>query len=112
MRRMGSARGRRIAVLLMAVGLGGCEARIPTAPATGTVRQAGTGAPSWHEVPLLFRRYGATMATLGSKTLLFGGLGNEPHGDTWEWNGSAWTRKTPATSPPARNAAAMATLGN
>jgi hypothetical protein len=28
-------------------------------------------------------------------------------GDTWSWNGTTWTRLTPATSPPARYAAAM-----
>src|SRR6478735_2670518 len=107
---------QRLGVLgLLATGLGGCDARSPAEtaadPETATVRQAGT-LPTWQEVPLLFRRYGAAMATLNGKVVLFGGLGNEPHGDTWEWNGTAWTRKTPSKSPPARNAAAMATLGD
>jgi hypothetical protein len=29
-------------------------------------------------------------------------------GDTWTWDGSTWTKHTPATSPPARTVAAMA----
>src|SRR5262249_55648505 len=28
--------------------------------------------------------------------------------DTWTWDGSAWTKQTPATSPPARSFASMA----
>lgn len=42
------------------------------------------------------------------RTVMFGGLadasGNERN-DTWEWDGSAWTRVLPAHSPPARSAA-------
>jgi len=43
--------------------------------------------------------------------VLFGG--SEPHhsgalNQTWTWNGSAWTKQTPATSPPARGLASMA----
>ncbi len=26
-----------------------------------------------------------------------------PYGDTWEWDGTTWTERTPATSPPARS---------
>ena len=69
-------------------------------------------AVSWREVPLLIRRQGGTMATLGNKVVLFGGIGNNVHGDTWEWDGTAGTRKSPAASPPARNGAAMAALGS
>jgi hypothetical protein len=39
------------------------------------------------------------------RIVLFGGLasGTEAYlGDTWEWDGSAWTDKTPAVSPAAR----------
>jgi hypothetical protein len=44
--------------------------------------------------------------------VLFGGV-NYIHGthllrDTWTWNGSTWTKQAPATSPPAREGAAMA----
>jgi WD40 repeat protein len=45
-------------------------------------------------------------------TILFGGISvttnqSTVQGDTWSWNGSAWTQITPAASPPARYAAAM-----
>jgi hypothetical protein len=44
--------------------------------------------------------------------VLFGGVNvisgtGHTSGDTWTWNGSAWTKQHPATSPPARGAAAM-----
>jgi hypothetical protein len=47
--------------------------------------------------------------------VLFGGIGSSEFGDTWTWNGSTWTKQAPATSPPARDSAAMAydaTTGN
>jgi hypothetical protein len=34
--------------------------------------------------------------------------GSGDHDDTWTWNGATWTQQHPATSPPARQAAAMA----
>jgi len=46
--------------------------------------------------------------------VLFGGQagsGQSPKvhslGDTWTWNGSTWTKRTPATSPPARQLASL-----
>ncbi|HEX2069614.1 MAG TPA: Ig-like domain-containing protein [Actinomycetota bacterium] len=44
------------------------------------------------------------------KTVLFSGDTdtNPPLADTWEWDGTTWTERSPATSPPARNLAAMA----
>ena len=42
-----------------------------------------------------------------SQLILFGGRYPEA-GDTWDWNGSTWTRLSPATSPPARDSATMA----
>lgn len=46
-------------------------------------------------------------------TVMFGGeLGssssNNPAGDTWEWNGTVWTQRSPTTSPPARESPIMA----
>jgi N-acetylneuraminic acid mutarotase len=56
------------------------------------------------------------MATgLNGRVVLFGGAANDSSGnlaflaDTWEWDGTSWTKKTPATSPPARSSHAMAT---
>ena len=42
--------------------------------------------------------------------VLFGGLGegNKPLGDTWTWDGHAWTHEHPATAPPARFGGLMA----
>jgi N-acetylneuraminic acid mutarotase len=60
-----------------------------------------------------------SMATVGNKVVLFGGaplfngvpVRRTVSNDTWEWDGSNWTRLTPATRPPARHGAAMATCG-
>jgi hypothetical protein len=60
------------------------------------------------------------MATLGNKVVLFGGATTDPStgnptsilGDTWSWDGTTWTEEHPATSPPARESAAMARLGD
>ncbi len=45
--------------------------------------------------------------------VLFGGFtraagGTVTFGDTWTWDGSTWTKQSPASSPPARGAASMA----
>jgi hypothetical protein len=46
------------------------------------------------------------------RVVLFGGNSSTAtsvaHDETWEWNGAAWTRGTPATSPPRRFRHAMA----
>ena len=45
------------------------------------------------------------------QVILFGGYGGSGAGtldDTWTWDGSDWTRQSPATSPPARYGASMA----
>ena len=47
------------------------------------------------------------------RTVLFGGLGIDPSGafavraDTWEWDGSAWSQRTPGRSPPGLRSLAM-----
>ncbi len=59
-------------------------------------------------------RYATAMAydSVRGVTVLFGGISNPtspaPLNDTWEWNGSNWTQRTPAASPPGRAAHAMA----
>ena len=46
-------------------------------------------------------------------TVLFGGASlSGVFSDTWEWDGTSWTQLSPAASPPARDAHAMATLGS
>lgn len=56
-------------------------------------------------------RSGAALAAAalpsGGGLLLFGGqTGSTLRGDTWAWDGLAWTQLAPATSPPPRAAAA------
>jgi len=54
------------------------------------------------------------MAQLGKQVVLFGGTadpGQFDLGDTWTWDGIAWTQLHIA-GPPARNGHAMATLGD
>jgi hypothetical protein len=54
------------------------------------------------------------MATLGNQVVLFGGRdGNfDDQGDTWTWDGKAWTKQAPAHTPGAREFAVAATLGS
>ena len=43
-----------------------------------------------------------------NRTVLFGGLSAAGYlGDTWEYNGTNWTQRSPAVSPPARDSHAM-----
>ena len=70
-----------------------------------TLRQAATTPPGSY--------YGCLgqMVTLGSKALLVTGAVGGPTVETWEFDG-AWTRRTPAASPPARDWHAMAAVGS
>ncbi|MBP1157328.1 MULTISPECIES: cadherin-like beta sandwich domain-containing protein [unclassified Paenibacillus] len=62
-------------------------------------------------------RAGAQLAFDGRQLVLFGGYtgsGNAklPLGDTWLWDGTAWTQVQPAQSPPAAYGGQMAYDGN
>jgi uncharacterized protein (TIGR03382 family) len=56
------------------------------------------------------------VAVLGSRVVVFGGnIGGGPGGvtlrdETWEWDGAAWTQRTPSTRPWARDSASAVTL--
>jgi hypothetical protein len=53
--------------------------------------------------------YGLAYDSGRARTVLFGGFGSvSALGDTWEWDGVAWTQRTPPTFPQARFAPAMA----
>jgi hypothetical protein len=59
----------------------------------------------------------ASMATLGDRIVLYGGMqassgGLSPLGDTWTFDGTTWTQATPATSPVIAGYAGIAPLGN
>ncbi|MBI5478412.1 MAG: hypothetical protein HY906_06120, partial [Deltaproteobacteria bacterium] len=67
----------------------------------------------WAKAPVVDGRRYHAMATLGTRVVLFGGQGSAGSlSDTWEWDGTTWTQKLPALSPPARYGHGMATLGN
>jgi hypothetical protein len=54
-------------------------------------------------------RYDSSMvfdAATGT-TVLFGGFNGSELAETWTWNGSVWTKLSPAVSPPALRGAAM-----
>jgi hypothetical protein len=58
-------------------------------------------------------RGGAQIAYDGEQLVLFGGYtgsgsSKTPLGDTWLWNGTAWTEVQPAQSPPAAHSGQMA----
>jgi N-acetylneuraminic acid mutarotase len=56
-------------------------------------------------------RYGAAMAALRSKVVLFGGIGTAYPSDTWEWDGTVWAQDN-VLGPDGREGHAMATLGS
>jgi hypothetical protein len=70
------------------------------------VQGAGSGASSGQPPA----RTGAAIAfdAANGTVVLFGGNGRSRSlGDTWIWDGSAWTQAHPSTSPPARSGAQM-----
>jgi hypothetical protein len=69
----------------------------------------------WHEVsssgPSARIEASMTYDSNHKVTILFGGMDSasgDALSDTWEWNGTTWTQKSPSTSPPARFGAAFA----
>jgi len=64
-------------------------------------------------------RWGGAMASLGGTVVLFGGYGYATpsdsvigyRNDTWVWDGSNWTKRSPTHIPPSRYGAAMGTFG-
>src|SRR5262245_50359971 len=64
-------------------------------------------------VPRPSPRVNAMMSqTPGGRMLLFGGFTGTPVialDDTWEWDGTGWTRLSPTTSPPGRAGGGLVT---
>jgi hypothetical protein len=63
--------------------------------------------------PVPRRDMGMAYDAVEGQTVLFGGFRmSRPHifvyGDTWEWDGLAWTQRAPGTSPSPRYGAGMA----
>ena len=80
---------------------------VPPAPATASsAAPAGAAAP-----PAPSPRYNIGMAydATHGQVVLFGGWGDSGDlDDTWTWDGTGWTKRKPAASPPARCSMGMA----
>jgi RHS repeat-associated protein len=82
-----------------------------------TLTQATFASPSWS--PLAVNspaaRTGAAISTdsSGTRVVLFGGVDGSGTNlsDTWTFDGRFWTQQSPATSPPARHDAVLASEG-
>jgi len=82
----------------------------PHGPTAGAQQQ-----PVWEPVPELCYRWDPAIAydPVRQRSVLFGGRYSNGHGqtylqDTWEWDGTRWSQRTPLHSPPGRSLAAMA----
>jgi hypothetical protein len=106
--------GRRLTAgaiaLLSVVGvLGVFSPAVQASPSLGLnwTRQAPASSPPARADAAI--AYDAATGTV----VLFGGYtrtasGTVTFGDTWTWDGLTWTKRAPATSPPARSGASMA----
>jgi hypothetical protein len=98
-------RRRAIAVLLLAFGCG------PRAPAELRAALGSDGAVWTQALITPSGRTGAAMAyePARGRTLMFGGIDNKNQNsnETWEWDGTAWSRLAPPTSPSPRRGMAL-----
>jgi N-acetylneuraminic acid mutarotase len=85
----------------------------PVGANTGGVYTAAQATPQWTRLPApAAESLGGVIAydAARGQVVLFGGSpshGNPATSDTWVWDGSVWTQKSPATSPPARSTPGM-----
>ncbi len=91
------------------------ETPTPTSTPPGLTRPAGCPSPApapSGALPQYRLEAGMTYDDARNLILLWGGLGGQDVcdllNDTWTWNGSSWTRKSPSGSPPAGNYPSMA----
>ncbi len=93
--------------------------RYPTCAAICVVVLAALGTsqqPTWTQAqpasaPIARSHHAVAFDSVRGRTVLFGGVQSllqPPLSDTWEWNGSDWSLRTPLLSPPARLGHAMA----
>src|SRR5262245_200381 len=88
---------RPIVVALMALACGGGDSG----------DDGGTG-PEPNVLPTALYSVGAAYDQARNRLVVFGGSNNgSVSGDTWEWDGAAWTRMS-RSGPPARNWPALA----
>src|SRR5947208_12730816 len=94
-------RGRR---MVMVVAAAATISLLPPARAFPATRAA-------NAVPLPRVEAGMVYDDATGQVVLFGGFGTGPSGmlsDTWTWDGTGWTQRTPAHAPPARYQMGMA----
>jgi len=72
-----------------------------------TQRTPATSAPARYGHAMVFDSARGVTLLFGGNPVIAGGSGS-PLNDTWEWNGTNWTQRTPATAPPGRYLHAMA----
>ena len=88
----------RMSALLAAAAVAGALVAVPAGPAVAI--------GPMHPSP---RTPGCAYDAARSQVVLFGGFdGIQFYRDTWTWDGSAWTERTPAHSPSARSYTGMA----
>jgi len=89
----------------------------PTATFGDTWEWDGASWTELHPAQSPLGRSGAVAATLNGEVVLFGGwVGDFPGeklvNETWTWDGTTWTERSPGTSPSPRNSATVSTLGD
>jgi hypothetical protein len=72
-----------------------------------TQRTPATLPPARYGHAMVFDSARSVTVLFGGSPVMIGGSGS-PLGDTWEWNGTNWAQRAPATAPPVRYLHAMA----
>jgi len=97
-----------IAPVAVDAAAGGTDGQAAVARATAAWMQAGPSAA----LPPVRETYCAAYDSMRGRVVVFGGYSRAlsgPLGDTWEWDGTAWTERTPRSgNPPNRSGCAMA----
>ncbi len=79
------------------------QSSVVSPPPAVTPQMTGmTAAWTQGEIPAR-RDHAMAYDTVRQRVVLFGGYGTSVLNDTWEWDGTTWMQRTPATSPPARS---------
>lgn len=73
---------------------------------TWTERTPANGPPARHDAQLAYDPVREVMVLFGGR--IDTGSSSTAFGDSWEWNGTTWTQRTPAASPAARFSHGMA----
>lgn len=103
---------------IFVMGLPIVQSSTPARRSTASTVSAGDvpAGTSWHQIKPSKREYQRSYESANTydeargKVVLFGGktFDDSLQNDTWTWDGTRWTKETPAVSPPARYGAVMA----